>query len=209
MSQPRIKVCGMTSMQQVEELAALGIDYAGFIFYEKSPRFVGNKIAAADLKALTGIQKVGVFVNETIEKILHAVACYGLDAVQLHGDEAPELCMALSAETTVIKAFRVKGDENLTELLIPYEDCADYFLFDTKAQEYGGTGKKFDWSVLERSSINKPYFLSGGIGVDDAVQVKEFISANHVFSLDVNSKFEIMPGVKDMEQVRRFIQGIQ
>nr|WP_317236193.1 phosphoribosylanthranilate isomerase [Niabella hibiscisoli] len=159
MNQPRIKVCGMTSMQQVEELAALGVDYAGFIFYEKSPRFVGSKVVAANLKAFSGIQKVGVFVNETAEKILQIVTDYGLDAVQLHGDETPEHCKALSAETTVIKAFRVKGDENLNEVLASYEDCVDYFLFDTKAQEYGGTGKKFDWSVLERTSINKPYFL--------------------------------------------------
>ncbi len=199
----------MTSLQQVEELAGLGIDYAGFIFYEKSPRFIGSKVAAADLKAFTGIQKVGVFVNETEERILQAIAAYGLNAVQLHGDETPELCMTLSAQTSVIKAFRVKGDENLNEMLAPYEDCVDYFLFDTKAQEYGGTGKKFDWSVLERSSINKPYFLSGGIGVDDSDQVKAFINNNNVFSLDVNSKFEIEPGVKDIEQVRLFIQDIQ
>lgn len=209
MNQPRIKVCGMTSMRQVQELAALGADYAGFIFYEKSPRFVAGKIPVEELKAFTGIQKAGVFVNESAERILQIVAGYGLNAVQLHGDETPAFCKILSAETTVIKAFRVRGDENLTELLSPYEDGVDYFLFDTKAQEYGGTGKKFDWSVLERASINKPYFLSGGIGVDDAEQVKAFINNNNVFSLDVNSRFEIEPGVKDMEQVRRFMQDIR
>lgn len=209
MNQPRIKVCGMTSMQQVQELAALGADYAGFIFYEKSPRFVAGKIPVDELKAFTGIQKAGVFVNESAERILQIVADYGLNAVQLHGDETPEFAKELSAETTVIRAFRVRGDENLTELLSPYEDSVDYFLFDTKAQEYGGTGKKFDWSVLERASINKPYFLSGGIGVDDAEQVKTFINNNNVFSLDVNSRFEIEPGVKDMEQVRRFMQDIR
>lgn len=209
MSQTRIKVCGITSIQQVQELAALGAHYAGFIFYDKSPRFVACKIVAGDLKAFTGIQKVGVFVNETVENVLQIVADYGLNAVQLHGDETPEFAKALSAETTVIKAFRVRGDENLTELLKPYEDAVDYFLFDTRAQEYGGTGKKFDWSVLERTSINKPYFLSGGIGVDDADEVKTFISTHPVFSLDVNSKFEIEPGVKDIELVRRFIKAIR
>ncbi len=208
MNQPRIKVCGMTSIQQVQELAALGADYAGFIFYEKSPRFVADKISVDALKAFTGIQKVGVFVNESVERILQVVADYGLHAVQLHGDETPAFCKALSDETTVIKAFRVRGDENLTEILNPYEDSVDYFLFDTKAQEYGGTGKKFDWSVLERAFISKPFFLSGGIGVDDAEQVKAFTNNNNVFSLDVNSKFEIAPGVKDMEQVQRFIKAI-
>lgn len=208
MSQTRIKVCGMTSMQQVQELAAAGVDYAGFIFYEKSPRFVAGKITAGDLKAFTGIQKVGVFVNETAGMILQTVAEYGLDAVQLHGDETPELCSVLLTETTVIKAFRIKGGENLADLLKPYEGCAHFFLFDTKAQEYGGTGKKFDWSVLAHTPINKPYFLSGGIGVDDVAQVKMFTTNHPVFSLDVNSKFEIAPGVKDMDKVRRFMQDI-
>lgn len=210
MNQPYIKVCGMTSMQQVHELAALGVDYAGFIFYEKSPRFVGSKIAAEDLKTFTGIQKVGVFVNETAEKVLQIVAEYALDAVQLHGDETPELCKNLLGEVTVIKAFRIKGDEAaLTELLASYEDSVDYFLFDTRAQEYGGTGLKFDWSVLAHASINKPYFLSGGIGLDDAEQVKAFITNNNIFSLDVNSRFEIEPGVKDIDQVRQFIQTVR
>jgi phosphoribosylanthranilate isomerase len=209
MSNAKIKVCGMTSLQQVRELAAWGADYAGFIFYQKSPRFVGDKISGTDLKAFAGIQKVGVFVNETADRILQVVSDYGLHAVQLHGDETPEFCKALFAEITVIKAFRVKGDENLAALLAPYEDYVDYFLFDTKAQEYGGTGKKFDWSVLEQAHINKPYFLSGGIGAGDVEQVKGFMAANPVFSLDVNSKFEIEPGVKDMEQVKRFIQDIR
>jgi phosphoribosylanthranilate isomerase len=200
----------MTSIQQVQELAASGVDYAGFIFYEKSPRFVADKIMPGDLKAFTGIQKVGVFVNETIEKILQTVADYGLDAIQLHGDETPGFCKALLGEVSVIKAFRVKGDETaLAELLASYEDSVDYFLFDTKAKEYGGTGKKFDWSVLMHTPINKPYFLSGGIGPDDAEQVKAFITTHPVFSLDVNSKFEVGPGVKDMELVRHFIKAIR
>lgn len=200
----------MTAMQQVQQLAELGLDYAGFIFYEKSPRFVSGKIAAGDLKAFTAIQKVGVFVNETIENILHTVAVYGLNAVQLHGDETPAFCKALRGEVTVIKAFRVRGDETaLAALLASYEDSVDYFLFDTRAQEYGGTGKKFDWSILAHTPINKPYFLSGGIGVADAAAVKAFMANDPVFSLDVNSKFETAPGVKDMKQLQQFIQDIR
>lgn len=199
----------MTDMQQVEQLAAIGVDYAGFIFYEKSPRFAANKLAAADLKAFSAIQKVGVFVNESIEMILQTVDEYGLNAIQLHGDETADFCDGIKEKVTVIKAFRVKGDENLSEILKPYEKAADYFLFDTKAQEYGGTGKKFDWSVLSKANITKPYFLSGGIGLDDVEQVKQFTLTNNVFALDVNSKFEIAPGIKDIESVKEFLGSIK
>ncbi len=199
----------MTDMQQVEQLAAMGVDYAGFIFYEKSPRFAANKLAAADLKAFASIQKVGVFVNESIEMILQTVDEYGLNAIQLHGDETADFCDVIKEKVTVIKAFRVKGDEHLSEILKPYEKAADYFLFDTKAQEYGGTGKKFDWSVLSKANITKPYFLSGGIGLDDVEQVKQFTLTNNVFALDVNSKFEIAPGIKDIESVKEFLGSIK
>lgn len=199
----------MTDMQQVEQLAAIGVDYAGFIFYEKSPRFAANKLAAADLKAFSAIQKVGVFVNESIEMILQTVDEYGLNAIQLHGDETADFCDVIKEKVTVIKAFRVKGDEHLSEILKPYEKAADYFLFDTKAQEYGGTGKKFDWSVLSKANITKPYFLSGGIGLDDVEQVKQFTLTNNVFALDVNSKFEIAPGIKDIESVKEFLGSIK
>lgn len=199
----------MTAMQQVKQLAAMGVHYAGFIFYEKSPRFAANKLAAADLKAFSPIQKVGVFVNESREKILQTVDEYGLNAVQLHGDETADLCSSIKDKITVIKAFRVKGDENLSGILKPYEKAVDYFLFDTKAQEYGGTGKKFDWSVLSGENIITPYFLSGGIGRDDVTQVKQFSLINNVFALDVNSKFETEPGIKDMEKIKEFVRDIK
>ncbi|MCH5597116.1 phosphoribosylanthranilate isomerase [Niabella ginsengisoli] len=209
MNDVKIKVCGMTSLKQVQELALIGVDYAGFIFYEKSPRHLGNKIAASDLKYFSDIKKVGVFVNESKEKIIRTIDEYGLDAVQLHGDETPELCESLKDTITVIKAFRVTGDEDLVNMLQPYEDSVDYFLFDTKAKEYGGTGKKFDWSVLEKISINKPYFLSGGIGINDIEQVKLFTSANNVFAVDVNSKFETEPGVKEIFPLKEFVAQIR
>ncbi|WP_346239466.1 phosphoribosylanthranilate isomerase [Niabella insulamsoli] len=209
MKEIKIKVCGMTSLEQVRQLAAMHIDYAGFIFYEKSPRFLSDKIAPADLRSVAGIKKVGVFVNEATDKIRTAVKDYGLDAVQLHGDETPEFCRTLRSETAVIKAFRVSGDEDLSAMIKPYEANVDYFLFDTKAKEYGGTGRKFDWSVLEKSAIVKPYFLSGGIGLNDGEQLRAFTSANEVFSLDVNSKFETEPGVKDLELVKSFLSKIK
>ncbi|GAB3427521.1 phosphoribosylanthranilate isomerase [Niabella aquatica] len=208
MKQLKIKVCGMTVMQQVEQLAAMGVDYAGFIFYEKSPRFVGNKLSAEALKMFNGIQKVGVFVNESIEKIFRIVDAYGLNAVQLHGDETADICSSVKDKVTVIKAFGLKGNENLSEILKPYESAIDCFLFDTKTQEYGGSGKKFDWSVLGEK-ITKPYFLSGGIGIDDVEQVKQLVLTNDIFALDVNSRFEVAPGIKDMERIKEFLAGLK
>ncbi|MFT4093735.1 MAG: phosphoribosylanthranilate isomerase [Niabella sp.] len=208
MNNPKIKVCGMTSLAQVAQLTAIGVDYAGFIFYEKSPRFVGNKINPADLKVLTGLKKVGVFVNETEENILNAVDRYGLDMVQLHGDEPPQFYDRLKSKADVIKVLRVQGNENLNDLLAPHHH-AHYFLFDTKAGAYGGTGKKFDWSVLESQHFTRPYFLSGGIGAGDTEQVKAFTAANTVFALDINSKFETAPGVKDIQMIQEFVKMIR
>lgn len=198
----------MTSLQQVQELAAMGVDFAGFIFYEKSPRYVGAKLSASDIKAVTSIQKVGVFVNETVEKILQIIDDYGLDMVQLHGDETPAFCQSLKDRVTVMKVFRVKGDEDVQQLVQPYEDAVHYFLFDTKAQEYGGTGKQFDWSVLKSSSVKIPYFLSGGIGPNDADAIKIFIDEEDVFAIDINSRFERQPGDKEIDKIRHFVRQL-
>jgi len=199
----------MTSLAQVQQLAVLGADYAGFIFYEKSPRYVADKILSSDLKSFKAMQKVGVFVNESAEKILQTVDTYGLNLVQLHGDESPEYCNSLRSYIPIIKAFRVKGDESLTALTKPYENLVDYFLFDNKAKEYGGTGKKFDWSALGNTTFNTPYFLSGGIGMDDTDAVQTFLKKQSVFALDVNSRFETAPGIKDLNLVELFIQAIK
>lgn len=204
MSPIKIKVCGITSLQQAEQLADIGVDFVGFIFYPKSPRFVGTKVAANDLKALTTIQKVGVFVNASADEVLNTAHQYGLDMVQLHGDETPSFCKDIKKEVSVVKAFRIEAGENLAEILKPYENVVDYFLFDTKAQEYGGTGKKFDWSVIETTSISLPYFLSGGIGEHDAALIRMFAASHKVFAIDVNSKFETEPGKKNIAAVQNF-----
>ncbi len=209
MNAVKLKVCGMTSMQQVAQLADLEVDFSGFIFYDKSPRNVVGKIDPFVLKRFERIQKVGVFVNESKEHILKIVDEYGLNVVQLHGDETPAFCKSLLSDVSVVKAFRIHGDDQLNEVLKCYEEVVDYFLFDTKAQEYGGTGKQFDWAVLERSAISKPYFLSGGIGLNDAEQVQLFTAKNEVYAIDVNSKFEIAPGVKNMELIKQFVLNIK
>lgn len=201
----------MTQIEQVQQLAEMGVDYAGFIFYEKSPRYVVGKIQPEELKGFTGINKVGVFVNEEFETILKIVDEYGLNYVQLHGDENPDFCKRISNHVKTIKAFRVRGDEDLDFLIDGYYNAVDFYLFDTKAKEYGGTGKKFDWNILQQTSFDKPYFLSGGIGRDDENLVKDFIKGdvcNNVYALDLNSKFEDAPGIKNIEKLKMFIDQI-
>jgi phosphoribosylanthranilate isomerase len=122
--------------------------------------------------------------------------------VQLHGDESPEMCEDLSSEVEVIKVFRISGDENIDELVAPYDAVCDYYLFDTGGlkESFGGTGKQFDWNILNKAKIEKPFFLSGGIGVEDAARIKAFKHLD-LFGIDVNSKFETAPGVKDMSKI--------
>ncbi|AHF16710.1 N-(5'-phosphoribosyl)anthranilate isomerase [Niabella soli DSM 19437] len=204
-----MKVCGMTQLQQVAQLAALGVDYAGFIFYPASPRYVAGKIEPAALKALAGIKKVGVFVNATVETIRETVAAYGLEAVQLHGEETPEFIRSLNINAKIIKVFRLKGDEDIAGLTDPFEKEAAAFLFDTKAKEYGGTGQKFDWSALRSAVLGKSWFLSGGIGPKDITDLKSFLADQEVYALDVNSRFETAPGIKDMGLIEKFIKGLK
>lgn len=213
MSDLKIKVCGMTQIGQVKQLAELGVEYAGFIFYEKSPRYVVGKIQPEELKDLgQTINKVGVFVNEDYDVILKVVDEYGLNAVQLHGDESPDFCARISGSVKIIKAFRIAGNEELATLLNGYFDSVDYFLFDTKAKEYGGTGKKFNWDILQQTSLNKPYFLSGGISPGDENSIIDFIDGSiysDLYALDLNSKFEIAPGVKDIAFVEKFADQLR
>lgn len=209
MKQPLVKVCGMTQLEQVQQLKALGADYMGFIFYPSSPRYVVGKIEPAALRQLDGIEKVGVFVNAAPDEIQEKVKQYGLTAVQLHGDETPEFIASLELPIPIIKVFRVAGDEDLQVLTKPYAAIADFFLFDTKAKEYGGTGKKFDWSFLENVQLDRDWFLSGGIGPDDVAGVKHLLGQTSVHALDLNSRFEMEPGVKDLEKLGRFLKELK
>jgi phosphoribosylanthranilate isomerase len=206
-----IKVCGITEMKQLQQLDGLDIDFAGLIFYKESPRYIGDKISKKDLKkADFDLKKVGVFVNPEMIDVLDAIDDYGLDAVQLHGDESPEMCEDLSSEVEVIKVFRITGDEDIDKLVAPYDAVCDYYLFDTGGlkESFGGTGKQFDWSILTKAKIEKPFFLSGGIGPDDAPKVKAFKHPDF-FGVDINSLFEKEPGVKDMSKVLHFRQAMK
>jgi len=206
----RIKVCGMTSTEQVLQLDELGVEFAGFIFYPKSPRYVYKFMPKPEVKKIKGkgINKVGVFVNATVEEVLQTVDDCGLHLVQLHGDETPKYCEKIANYVGVVKAFRLREEDNVLWKVKDYMDIADMFLFDTEGAGYGGTGKQFDWNILRGLAIRKPFFLSGGIGPDDAEKLAQFAKepvAKDLFSIDVNSKFEITPGIKDMEALTRFI----
>ncbi|NCI51083.1 phosphoribosylanthranilate isomerase [Sediminibacterium roseum] len=210
----RIKVCGMTNAEQVLQLDEMGVEFAGFIFYPKSPRYVHRFMPKPELKRLKGknINKVGVFVNATVDEVLEAVDDCGLYIVQLHGDETPKYCEKIANYVTVVKAFRLREDDNVLWKVKDYTDIADMFLFDTEGAGYGGTGKKFDWNVLQGLNIGKPFFLSGGIGPDDIDKLAEFAQepvAKDLFSIDVNSRFETSPGIKNMDALEQFVTKIK
>ncbi len=205
------KVCGITQLKQLQQLDGLDIDFAGLIFYKDSPRYVGDKIAKEDLKNSDfDLKKVGVFVNSNYDEIMQVVEDYGLDVVQLHGDESPDLCEELSEDVEVIKAFKVSDSKvSIDEMVADYDEVCDYYLFDTASSDVeGGTGKQFDWKLLSKAKIEKPFFLSGGIGVDDIAKVKAFKHPDY-YAVDINSKVEKEPGVKDMALVLQFRQGLK
>jgi phosphoribosylanthranilate isomerase len=210
----KIKVCGMKIPGNITEVAALPIDYMGFIFYDKSPRNTGPELADwlnAQAELFERIQKVGVFVNTGLDEVLNAVHDYQLDYVQLHGDEDPEYCNLLHTvmsttsmrQAKLIKAFRVDEDFDFSATA-PYEASCDFFVFDTKGETYGGTGHQFSWDVLADYRGHKPFLLSGGIGPDDISSLSHFEHKKWM-GVDVNSRFEISPGHKDVSMLKEFI----
>jgi phosphoribosylanthranilate isomerase len=163
------------------------------------------------IRKLNNINKVGVFVNATIEEVLHMVDECRLHMVQLHGDETPKYCEKIADYVSVVKAFRLSDNDNVDWMIRPYMEMCDMFMFDTMGSGYGGTGKKFDWTVLKNSAIGKPFFLSGGIEPGDEEKLKEFVEepvAKALFAIDINSRFEVSPGIKDMKKVKAFVNGL-
>lgn len=224
----KLKVCGMKYVENIQQVAELQPDYLGFIFYEKSKRNFEGIIPDFS----NAIKKTGVFVNEHLEIVISLIEEYRLDVIQLHGDESvayvSELKKHLEERRTlfieenksinkrknqhyisknkieIIKVFGIKDAFNF-EGLQPYLAVVDYFLFDTKGKERGGNGTKFDWSVLKEYPFDKPFILSGGIGLQDVDEVKEILGSNlPIYALDVNSKFESKPGVKKIEELKKF-----
>lgn len=206
----KIKICGMKYPENMQSVAALQPDYMGFIFYPKSSRYCADTLKYEDVAAIEfPVQKVGVFVNETIKDIIRLSTEYEMDLIQLHGDESAEYCENLKLlDFRIIKAFGI--DENFDfNNLNEYDEVCDYFLFDTKSSAYGGTGQKFDWTFLKRYQLQKPVFLSGGLDVSDIPSIYDLIKDIPVHTLDFNSKLELEPGRKDIEKCRLLIESIR
>jgi len=207
-NQIKIKVCGMRQAENINDLARLQPDFIGFIFYKKSSRYVGEEFDEAILNTLNPkIDRTGVFVNSSAEYIQQKVKQYGLNFVQLHGNESPKECKSLQSTAKVIKAFGV--DELFDfEILNQYQGSCDYFLFDTKTPQKGGSGKKFKWEVLNQYKLNTPFFLSGGIDETDAKNILNLNNKN-LFAIDINSRFETSPAYKNISKIHKFISEIK
>jgi phosphoribosylanthranilate isomerase len=229
-----VKVCGMRDADNIRAIASLaalqprGVDFMGFIFYERSPRFAGVALENAETRELVrslrlppfGIQTVGVFVNSPTSEIMRCVQDFDFAAVQLHGDEPPEFCAALkqvlrdnnSNSTTIIKALSIATEQDV-ERSADYHGVVNFLLFDTKpvtSEQFGGTGERFDWRVLEAYTARAdamPFFLSGGISADSADEIKR-LRHPQLHTLDINSRFETAPGVKDAAAIERFLHAL-
>lgn len=194
-----IKVCGITDQYQLDQISEL-VDMTGMIFYPRSPRFLE--------KYIEGVvrNRVGVFVNETEETIRVIADEHKLGVIQLHGSESPELCAALRADFKVIKAFGI--DESFDfEALSDYSNV-DYFLFDTQTKDHGGSGRQFNWQLLDNYTLDTPFLLSGGIGPEHISEIMD-ISHPQFAGIDLNSKFEIQPGIKDIQKLKDFTNELR
>lgn len=199
-----IKVCGLNQLENINQLSGLAIDYYGMIFYPKSLRYV----EAVNLNSfIPNTKKVGVFVNACLEEISTKQAQYGFQTVQLHGSENNDLAIALKNKgLTVWKAFGIHDDFDFN-LLHQYPDV-DVFVLDTYTKDHGGSGKKFNWELLHKQSIPKDFLLSGGISMNDIPLIKKF-NSKHFIGIDVNSKFEVCPGIKDIQLVTELVKQIK
>ena len=193
----------MRNAENIREVEALGIDMMGFIFYPKSSRYVCERPTFLPQKC----KRVGVFVNEDVENIKKIADDYALDFIQLHGHESTDFIRSLRSlcgdSIAIIKAFNIATKEDL-EKTAPYEGLVDYFLFDTKGPSVGGNGEKFDWSILDDYNDDTPFLLSGGIAPDDAKRIKLFHHPKCI-GVDLNSRFEIEPGIKDIIKLKTFL----
>jgi phosphoribosylanthranilate isomerase len=207
----QVKVCGITQILQLEQLEELGVGYAGFIFYPSSPRYAGNaKVNSLVLQRRNfKIRLTGVFVNPTAEEVQTACRLLpGISVLQFHGSESPGFCKSFTKKFKVIKAFSVNNRFSTAKITADYRNACDYFLFDTHSKNYGGSGIKFNWDILLKENIAKPFFLSGGI---DAADISGILSFRHpgFYGVDINSRFELEPGIKDMEKIKGFVKNIK
>lgn len=204
----KIKICGMRDPDNIRQVADLSPDYMGLIFYRRSPRYVTPDLADNILASMAGTQKTGVFVNEPFSSLSETIKRFNLQLVQLHANESPEYCrQARKLGAKVIKAFGINESFDFS-ILKSYLDTVDFFLFDTATPMHGGSGQTFDWSALSAYPFSIPYFLSGGIGpgsVDELLALKD----PRLHAIDINSRFEIGPALKNVETLRLFIETIK
>lgn len=204
----KIKICGITNLEDARFAAGALVDYLGFIFYVKSPRYIEPGEAGAIINWLEGPEKVGVFVNQPLDDVNQIARQTGLDYVQLHGDESVEYCELV--EKPIIKVIHI--EEETVEYLLKhqieqYAEVADFLLFDTKIDEiWGGTGKSFDWAIIQELDITVPYFLSGGLNAEN---IKDAIETVQPYAIDVSSSLEQKPGLKDFGKIEAFMDEIR
>lgn len=197
------KVCGMREDANIKKVLELSPDFMGFIFFQKSPRDASDLLSESLIKGIpASTKKIGVFVNEDLDEILKISERYELDGVQMHGDETPEFCLQLKSNgLLVLKAFSIGEEFDFTQLG-SYLDSVDIFLFDTKAKgAYGGHGITFNWDILKSYSYKKPFLLAGGISLENIENLK-FLKSSALLGIDVNSKFEVKPGLKNLEKLK-------
>jgi phosphoribosylanthranilate isomerase len=207
MIEKKIKICGMTDARNIAEACLLWPDYMGFILYKRSPRYVSLEKAVDLVKEVPpSIQKTGVIVNEPFEHAIYIAKSGIFDILQLHGDENPEFCRKLSVHIPVIKAFRIAKE--LPGNLKDYQPFCSIFLFDSDGKDFGGSGKKFDHDNLNGYKLNTSYILSGGISVDDSKSLRSFAYPG-MAGVDLNSRFEVSPGIKDIGLLRKFIENLR
>lgn len=203
-----VKVCGMRDAENIRQIDEIGgVDWMGFIFYPRSPR----NVSSVPNYLPQHCKRVGVFVNSSIEEIAKRVDEFGLDIVQLHGNENPEyifnLRYAIGENVKIIKMIQIETEDDIRHTE-QYEGLADYFLFETRCKEYGGSGKQFDWDILRRYNSNVPFLITGGIGAEDADKVKAFSHPKFI-GIDLNSRFELSPAIKDSTLIDKFIKQIK
>jgi phosphoribosylanthranilate isomerase len=201
----KLKICGMKVPDNIAQVVDLRPDYLGFIFYKGSKRYI-DELPVSTLQELPkGIKATGVFVDEDLETVISNAKTYNLAALQLHGHENPEYCLQVKSAlplTEVIKAFGIDPAFDFSSL-DTYQGAVDYFLFDTQTAAHGGSGKVFNWSLLENYTGNTPYFLSGGIGIEQAAALTK-MKDTRLYAVDINSRFEVEPGLKDLDKLKEF-----
>ncbi|MCS7004805.1 MAG: phosphoribosylanthranilate isomerase [Cytophagales bacterium] len=206
-----IKVCGMKYTENIKKITELPIDFIGFIFYAKSPRFVENLSAEVVKNLPCSIKRVGVFVNATKEYILEKSQTYELHVLQLHGQESPDFCREIKEDThrLITKAFGISSSFDFNQL-VSYEDCVDFFLFDTSTPQHGGSGMRFSWEILQKYNSPKLYFLSGGIGLEHIQEILQLKKQQpFLYGIDINSRFEESAGLKNFSLIQKFVKEIK